>query len=224
MLNKSRLAVALTVVALAFPAVVLFLIPSYDGEPVSLQGLTRDDYYMTMAFAEIGKMTPKDGWPVGAVVVRDDKIIGRGSNRLFASNNPTQHAEYIAIDNAIEEVKRRHPAERYTEFFKDAAVYVTLEPCAMDAGKIILSRFKKVVICDLDEDWGTFGSVNNLTGYPHNVEVSLSGLPICEKLRQREGWNFEELWDYGKGSAKATNQVPSLLDGLIKKLGYQLSK
>lgn len=214
----------LTVSGFVLLALILSLsfIPAYDAQKVSLPPAGSDDYYMSMALAEIGKMNQKDGWPVGAVVVRDDKIIGRGSNRLFVTNNPTQHAEYIAVDQAIESVKREHPEENYTDFFKDAAVYVTLEPCAMDAGKITLSRFKKVVICDLDEDWGAFGSVNNTQGYPHQVEVVRSNLPICEKLRQKTGWNTDELWEEGRKNAASTGQVPSLLRTRYKRLNNNL--
>ena len=214
----------LAVSAAVFLILVLILssLPSYRIEPTVLPALGSDDYFMTMALVEIGKMNPQDGWPVGAVVVRDDKIIGRGSNQLFATNNPTQHAEYIAVDQAIRWVKHQHPQERYDDFFEDATVYVTLEPCAMDAGKITLARFKKVVMCDFDEDWGSFGSVNNSKGYPHEVEVVLSDLPICQKLRGQHGWNTDELWEMGRKYAAATGQVPSLLQVVLKKLKYEL--
>lgn len=209
-------------VTLASVLVILLLVlanlPSYKATPAAIENVSEDEYYMTMALAEIGKLSPENGYPVGAVVVRDKKIVGRGSNQLFLTNNPTQYAEYIAIDKAIKSVKRDHPDEKYTEFFRDATIYVTLEPCAMDAGKITLSKFKKVVICDTDEDWGSFGSVNDTKGYPHEVQVQMSDLVFCQNMRKRVGWNFEELWEEGRRSAAATDQVPSLLHVASNKL------
>ncbi|MDP3740833.1 MAG: nucleoside deaminase [bacterium] len=197
---------------------VLDNIPAYTARPASLQGLSKDDYYMAMAFAEIGKMTPEDGWPVGAVVVRDDKIIGRGSNRLFASNNPTQHAEYIAVDRSIKYIQKYYPEENYADFFKNATVYVTLEPCAMDTGKITMLRFKRLVFCDIDEDWGGFGDSTFIQDFPHKVEAATSTLSICKTLQEREGWNHPELWEMGRKYASSTSQIPSRLDRVIKKI------
>ena len=203
-----------------FGAAIISLqtMPAYRSSPSALDELSDDEYFMVMAFAEIGKMDRREGWPVGAVVVRNGQVIGRGSNMLFASNNPTQHAEYIAIDQAVKTAQSEYPEEKYPDFFRDSTVYVTLEPCPMDAGKIIMLQFKRVVVCDRDEAWGTFGSVNTLQGYPKNVDFSFSELELCKNLRAKEGWNYDELWEIGRQYAQATGQVPSKLEFWWKKL------
>lgn len=214
----SRILAGFIVLFIVVAVLILNTIPAYSLSPVSLKGLSKDEYYMVMAFAEIGKHVPEEGWPVGAVVVQDDKIVGRAANMLFVTNDPTQHAEYIAIDRAIATITRQARKENYADFFKDATIYVTLEPCPMDAGKITMLRFKRVVICDVDEIWGAFGSVSKLTGYPHEVIVEKSSLPLCQHLREVKGWNDEELWQYGKLYAVSTNQVPKLLTFFLKKI------
>ncbi|MEK9181230.1 MAG: nucleoside deaminase [Patescibacteria group bacterium] len=215
--RKIALITALSLLAAgAITATVLSFIPAYRVTPADLSNLTEDERFMAQAFAEIGKTNPADGYPVGAMVVREGKIIGRSSNRLFSTNNPTQHAEYRAVDEAIEKIQRQYPNEKYPDFFKDATVYVTLEPCPMDAGKITTLRFKKVVYCDIDEDWGGFGTVSSPSGFPHQVNVEQSTLPLCRQLRARPGWNFPELWELGKSYAQATNQVPSRLSELLR--------
>jgi tRNA(adenine34) deaminase len=208
----------LLLAALVFGAIYLALTPAYSAAPLPLDKLSGDERFMANAFAEIGKMDSADGYPVGAVVVRDGKIIGRSSNQLFSTNNPTQHAEYRAVDDAIRQIQKEHPQEKYPDFFKNATVFVTLEPCPMDAGKITMLRFERVVYCDIDEQWGGFGTVNSPAGFPNTVKVEQSTLPLCQQLRQKPGWNFPELLDAGRGYAAATGQVPSRLSRFIKKI------
>jgi len=195
--------------------VYLASIPAYSAEPADISNLNPDEYFMARAFAEIGRSRPEDGYPVGAVVVRDGQIIGRGRNSIFQSNDPVQHAESLAIDDAVRYIHKNYPEESYPDFFKSATVYVTLEPCPMDAGKLTLLRFAKTFYCDTDEEWGASGDVS---GFPHAVNFATSSLPICQTLRERPGWNMPELWEYGRSYARALNRVPSKLEVWKQKL------
>jgi tRNA(adenine34) deaminase len=109
--------------------------------------------------------------PVGAVLVYNEKIIGRGQNRVLRDHDPTAHAEIVAL---------RHAA-RYVENYRllpGCTLYVTLEPCAMCAGAILHARVARLVYGALDPKAGACGSVLSVMNHPqlnHTVEVS-SGL------------------------------------------------
>ena len=92
--------------------------------------------------------------PVGAVVVRDGAVVGRGHNRPIASRDPTAHAEVMALRDAAERVGNYRLA--------DCILYVTLEPCAMCAGAIMNARINRVVYGAADPKSGTCGSVVDL--------------------------------------------------------------
>lgn len=92
--------------------------------------------------------------PVGAVVVKDGRIIGRGHNQRETLNDPTAHAEMIAITQASAAVE----AWRLT----GATLYVTLEPCSMCAGAIVLARIDRVVFGAADPKAGACGSLLNV--------------------------------------------------------------
>ena len=98
--------------------------------------------------AEIGEV------PIGAVIVKDDKIIGRGHNLTETLKDPTKHAEMVAIDEAL----------KNTDGFRltDCQMYVTLEPCSMCAGAIVLTRINKLYIGAMDPKSGACGSVLNI--------------------------------------------------------------
>ena len=112
--------------------------------------------------------------PVGAVIVRNGEVIGKGYNRREKDNDPTAHAEIMAIKEAAEVVGSWH--------LEDCELYVTLEPCPMCTGAIINSRIKKVVFGAYEPKSGSCSSdsVANLftLGYNHTPEV-FGG--ICEK-------------------------------------------
>jgi tRNA(adenine34) deaminase len=92
--------------------------------------------------------------PVGAVVVRDGAVVGRGHNRPIASRDPTAHAEVMALRDAAERVGNYRLA--------DCILYVTLEPCAMCAGAIMNARISRVVYGAADPKSGACGSVVDL--------------------------------------------------------------
>jgi tRNA(adenine34) deaminase len=92
--------------------------------------------------------------PVGAVIVHDSKILGRGYNQRELLNDPTAHAEMIAITEAAEALQSWR--------LEDCTMYVTLEPCPMCAGAIVNSRIKRVVYGATDPKAGACGTLFNL--------------------------------------------------------------
>ena len=122
--------------------------------------------FMKEAIKEAQKAYDKLEVPVGAVIVKEGKIIARGHNLKETKYDTTKHAEIIAIQKASEKLKSWR--------LLDCEMYVTLEPCSMCAGAIINSRIKKVYIGATDEKTGAVGSVLNLFEdytFNHKVEV-----------------------------------------------------
>ena len=87
-----------------------------------------------------------DDVPIGAVIVRDGKIIARGENRVQQKQNPTLHAEIVAINRACKKLG--------TKFLDDCDIYVSLEPCAMCATAISFARIKNIYFAATDEKGG----------------------------------------------------------------------
>jgi tRNA(adenine34) deaminase len=112
--------------------------------------------------------------PVGAVIVRDNQVLARASNRTVRDQDPTAHAELLAI---------RAAAAAAGEWrLGDCTLYVTLEPCAMCAGAIVLARIARVVFGAWDDKAGMAGSVGDLLRHPrlnHRPEV-LAGIRADE--------------------------------------------
>lgn len=105
--------------------------------------------------------------PVGAVVVKDGEIVGRGRNRRENGKNALFHAEISAIDEAC----RNLGGWRLWQ----CEMYVTLEPCPMCAGAIINSRIKKVTFGAYDKKAGSFGSVVDFNDLPYNHKPQIDG-------------------------------------------------
>lgn len=136
------------------------------------------EYYMEQALKEAEKAYKKLEVPVGAVIVKDGKIIARGHNQKETKTDTTKHAEMIAIQKASKKLKSWR--------LIDCEMYITLEPCTMCAGAIINSRIKKIYIGAMDEKTGAAGSVLNLFEdytFNHKVEVE-KGIKQeeCEKI------------------------------------------
>lgn len=93
--------------------------------------------------------------PVGAVVVKDGAIVGEGWNRPISTNDPTAHAEIVAM--------RAAAANLSTYRLLDTTLYVTLEPCAMCAGAMVHARVKRLVYAATDPRAGASGSIFNIT-------------------------------------------------------------
>lgn len=125
-----------------------------------------DREFMLLAIDEAKKAFNKNEVPIGAVIVKDDKVIARAHNLREISKNAISHAEIIAIKEACDFLG----GWRLT----DCTLYVTIEPCPMCAGAILQSRIKKVVIGAMDPKAGACGSVLNLLNNPmfnHQTEI-----------------------------------------------------
>ena len=109
--------------------------------------------------------------PVGAVIVKDGKIIAKGKNEREKKQNALSHAEIEAINNACKELGSWR--------LDGCEMYVTLEPCPMCAGAIINARIKTLIFGAYDSKMGSSDSVINLCDYPYNHKVEVYG-GICE--------------------------------------------
>ena len=114
----------------------------------------KKEYYMKEALKEAKKAYKKLEVPVGAIIVKDDKIIARGYNKKESSNNCIMHAEIDAIKKASKALDNWR--------LNDCEMYVTLEPCAMCAGAIVSSRIKKVYIGTMEDNSGACGTKINI--------------------------------------------------------------
>lgn len=119
----------------------------------------KHEYYMRLALKQAGKALKNGDVPVGCVVVYNNEIIGRGYNQVEKRNNPTAHAEMLAIKQAINKYGHKH--------LLDCDIYVSLEPCSMCAGAIVLARIKNVIYGATDPKTGACGSVLNIVR--HNL-------------------------------------------------------
>lgn len=123
-------------------------------EPPSLLQPPGDEAFMRAALAEAISAYEKDEVPVGCVIARDGRIVGRGHNLREALKDPTAHAEMLALTAAAEAVGEWR--------LEDCTLYVTLEPCPMCAGAIVNARVKRVVFGAPDPKAGACGSLFNL--------------------------------------------------------------
>jgi tRNA(adenine34) deaminase len=129
--------------------------------------LPRDDYFMRLALREAKQALEHDDVPIGAVLVRDGDVVAVGHNERELRRDPTAHAEIIVLREAA----RLAGSWRVL----DAELYVTLEPCAMCAGAIVLARVARLVYGATDPKAGACGSVLDIPGEPrlnHRPEVS----------------------------------------------------
>jgi tRNA(adenine34) deaminase len=130
----------------------------------------RDEYFMRLALREAQLALDHDDVPIGAVIVKDGEVIGAGHNEREIRADPTAHAEMIALREAA----RALGSWRVLE----SVMYVTLEPCAMCAGAIVLARVPRVVFGADDPKAGAAGSVLDVLDTPqlnHRPQVE-SGL------------------------------------------------
>lgn len=128
---------------------------------------TEETAYMRSALDHAREAAANGDVPVGALIVHGSAIIARAANRTVRDQDPTAHAELLAI--------RQASAALGTWRLEGCALYVTLEPCAMCAGAIVLSRVKRVVFGAWDDKAGMAGSVGDLLRHPrlnHRPEVS----------------------------------------------------
>ena len=133
-----------------------------------------DIHFMEEAIKEAKKAFEKDEPPVGAVIVKDGDIIARGHNLRESLQDPTAHAEMLAIKAAAAKLGRWR--------LSDCVIYVTLEPCIMCAGAMVLARLERLVYGAHDPKAGAVGSLMNLVSderLNHQIEVT-SGVLAAE--------------------------------------------
>ena len=125
-------------------------------------------YWMKQALIQADKALQLKEVPVGAIIVKDNKVIGRGYNQKEQLNDPTAHAEIVAITAAANTLEDWR--------LNDCVLYVTKEPCSMCAGAILNARLKLVVFGCYDEEEGCCGSLYQLCGDPRfKTKVSVMG-------------------------------------------------
>ena len=121
--------------------------------------MENDEAFMREALALAAQAAAAGEVPVGAVVVRDGRVIGRGANRPVSSSDPTAHAEIVALrEAAAAEGNARLPG---------CALYVTLEPCAMCVGAMVHARLARVVYGAADPKTGACGGIVDLPAIAH---------------------------------------------------------
>lgn len=133
---------------------------------------------MYAALVEAEKAFEENEVPVGAVIVYNNRIIGRGYNQCERLKDSTAHAEMIAITSSSNHLQNFR--------LNECELYVTVEPCIMCAGALMLSRIKKIYFGCFDNKFGACGSLYNLpleNKYKHKIEI-YSGLleTECKKL------------------------------------------
>jgi tRNA(adenine34) deaminase len=117
--------------------------------------MTQHELWMKSALKEAVRAYDDDEVPVGAIVVHKNSIIAKGYNQIERMKDPTAHAEMIALTAAAAHLENK--------FLKDCTLYVTMEPCPMCAGAIVLSRIPTLVFGCFDPKMGAAGSVVNIT-------------------------------------------------------------
>jgi tRNA(adenine34) deaminase len=139
-----------------------------------------DEFWMNFALAEARWAVRADEVPIGAVIVLNDELIGRGHNQPISRCDPTAHAEITALREAAQRI------ENYR--LTDATMYVTIEPCAMCAGAIVNARIKRLVYGATEPRQGAVNSVFQIctnSSLNHQVEV-IAGVQEkeCKALMQ----------------------------------------
>ena len=137
--------------------------------------------FMIQALLEAEKALKQNEVPIGAVIVQQGRIVGRGYNQVETLNDPTAHAEIIAITSACATLENK--------YLKGCTLYVTLEPCSMCAGALIWSKIDRLVFGATDEKAGACGSILNIAqnkSLNHHVEIiqGVLELDASELLKQ----------------------------------------
>ena len=140
-----------------------------------------DQRFMHAALREAGRAALEMEVPVGAVVVKEGRILARAHNRPISTRDPTAHAEILALRRAARKLRNYR--------LNECSLYVTIEPCAMCAGAIVHARLKRVVFGARDPKAGASGSALRVLNHPklnHQTEV-VSGVlkeECANKLRE----------------------------------------
>jgi tRNA(adenine34) deaminase len=127
----------------------------------------RDEYFMRLALREAERALGHDDVPIGAVIVHEGEVLAAAANERELRGDPTAHAEMLVLREASEKLGGWR--------LLDTVLYVTLEPCAMCAGAIVLARVPRVVFATADPKAGAVGSVFDILNEPrlnHRPEVA----------------------------------------------------
>ena len=160
----------------------------------------QDEFFMKEAIKEASKAEALNEVPIGAVIVYKGEIISRAHNLRESQQNAVAHAELLAIDQACEKFG--------TWRLEDTTLYVTLEPCPMCSGAILLSRVRRVVYGAVDPKGGCAGTLMNLLQDPrfnHQSEVT-AGI-LGEECSQMLSQFFQQLRERKKAAKRQSKQT-----------------
>ena len=143
--------------------------------------MEKQEKFMQEALKEAKKAYKKKEVPIGAVIVKDNKIIARAHNLRETKKNSLEHAEISAINKACKKLKNFR--------LEECEIYVTIEPCMMCAGAIIQSRIKKVFYGAINAKFGAVESIVNLLDLKTNHKVEYYG-GICKEQAEELMKNF----------------------------------
>jgi tRNA(adenine34) deaminase len=135
-----------------------------------------DKFYMQTAIAQARLAYQEDEAPVGAVVVLKDKIIVKAYNQVERLSDPTAHAEILAVTGAAAFLR--------SKWLQDCVLYVTVEPCSMCAGALVLARIGRVVFGAVDPKTGAFGSKMNINDLKLNHKIKYKGGIMADECSQ----------------------------------------
>jgi tRNA(adenine34) deaminase len=168
--------------------------------PEPMIDLASDQFFMSQALRQATRAADADEVPVGAVMVRDGRIIARAHNQVELLKDPTAHAEMLALSQAAASVGDWR--------LSDCDLYVTKEPCAMCAGAAVLARVRRVVFGCRDPKAGGAGGLVNLLQHPslnHRCELTPEVL-AAESLTLLK--DFFRMKRRGEPGAHAENDAP----------------
>lgn len=141
--------------------------------------------FMNQAFLLAKKAQQHGDVPIGAVIVKDGKIVARGENRVQKSKNPTLHAEIVAINKACKKLN--------TKFLDDCDLYVTLEPCAMCATAISFARIKNIYFAATDEKGG--GITSNAKVFENDRHLWKPNVIQMEEFAEQSAALLKQFFD-----------------------------
>ncbi|MFH1700402.1 MAG: tRNA adenosine(34) deaminase TadA [Candidatus Zixiibacteriota bacterium] len=136
-----------------------------------------NNFWMRMAIQEAQKAYQIGEVPVGAVIILENQLLGRGYNQTERLKDPTAHAEILAITSACEIIGDWR--------LENAIMYSTLEPCSMCAGAAVLARIKKIVFGPSDPKFGACGSIFNIPTDPRlNHRIELESRVMADEISE----------------------------------------
>lgn len=139
--------------------------------------MTQHEIWMSSAIKEAEKVYEKKEIPIGAVIVFENRIIGKGHNQVETLKDPTAHAEILAITSAASYLS--------SKVLLGCSIYVTLEPCSMCAGAIVLAKVENLFFGSFDNKSGACGSVLNVTNSKSlNHQLNVNGGILDEQCSE----------------------------------------